>query len=70
MSPTTQLNDPYQVWIDEVQKITCAFVQNDSDLGMRMLDDAQRYWDHCFEAGLTPQQALDKLIRLLQGKEA
>jgi hypothetical protein len=33
-----------------------------------MLDCSQRYWEHCFDDGLTPQQALDQLIEHLQGQ--
>jgi hypothetical protein len=57
-----------QAWIDEVQKIVCKFVQNDEDLGMLMLDGSPRYWDQCFEDGLTPQQALDRYISRLSGE--
>jgi hypothetical protein len=59
--------DAWQQWINEVQKITCEFVQNDEHLGMLMLDGSHRYWDQCFENGLTPQQALDKFIKQLSG---
>jgi hypothetical protein len=59
-----------QAWIDEVQKIVCEFSQNDQDLGELMLDHSARYWDECFEDGLTPQQSLDKLVRRLSGTVA
>jgi hypothetical protein len=56
-----------QAWFDEAQKITCAFVQDDEKLGMLMLDGSPRYWDQSFEEGLTPQQALDRLVDRLSG---
>lgn len=56
-----------QAWFDEAQKIACEFVQNDETLGMLMLDGSSHYWDQCFDDGLTPQQALDKLIGRLSG---
>jgi hypothetical protein len=60
--------DAQQEWFDEAQKIANDFVQNDTDLGLLMLDCSQSYWDRCFDDGLTPQQALDKLIKRLQGR--
>jgi len=56
-----------QEWFDEAQKIACAFVQNDEELGMLMLDRANHYWEQSYFDGLSPQQALDKLINHLQG---
>ena len=56
-----------QAWFDEAQKIACEFIQDDETLGMLMLDRAQHYWEQCFDDGLTPQQALDRLIALLSG---
>lgn len=56
-----------QEWFDETQKITRAFVQDDQELGELMLDRCERYWDRSFEDGLSPQQALDRLISVLQG---
>jgi hypothetical protein len=56
-----------QAWFDEAQKITCEFVQSDEALGMRMLDCSNDYWEQSFFDGLTPQQALDRLISYLSG---
>jgi hypothetical protein len=59
-----------QAWIDEVQKITCEFVQNDQALGEFMLDHSEWYWEECFEEGMTPQQALDDFILKLSTNPA
>jgi hypothetical protein len=59
--------DNQQAWFDEVQKLALTFVQNDNELGELMLDRSPLYWDRCFDDGLTPQQALDRLIKHLQG---
>jgi len=58
-----------QEWFDEAQKITCEFVQNDETIGMMMLDCSTHYWEQSFDDGLTPRQALDKLISLLSGEQ-
>ena len=63
-------SDKHQVWIDEVQEIVCNFVQNDDDLGELMLDHSEQYWDECFDEGLTPQQALDGFVKILQTSDA
>lgn len=56
-----------QAWFDEAQKITCEFVQDDETLGVTMLDAANRYWEQSFFDGLTPREALDRLIKHLSG---
>jgi hypothetical protein len=57
-----------QAWIDEVQLIVSTYVNdlNDDHLGEMMLDHSEGYWNASYEAGLTPKQAMDELLGLLE----
>jgi hypothetical protein len=56
-------------WINEANRIALEFVQDDDDLGLMMLDQADSYWFESYDEGLTPQQALDRLIKILKGEQ-
>jgi hypothetical protein len=60
MTSATVMTD--QKWFDEIHKLVFEFIGDRDELGELMLDGSERHWDFCYEAGLTPQQALDLLI--------